>query len=204
MYDIATDAWTTRPVPGTVFIQSYVDPIVIDNKIMYIDAVNSEMGAANEASKIMIYDTKTDTWSKSIGNALERPIAAVITSGVYAPQKIYALNSDNIQTYDFESNTWTKAISTPTNRLSCGAALVDDILYIIGGATYNGTWYLSGLTPVELTATNEQYVPIGYLNALPHVTTQSLVVAILGITIVTVTTGVVFYFKKEKSWNDKI
>ncbi|MDR2708019.1 MAG: hypothetical protein LBB87_04675 [Nitrososphaerota archaeon] len=48
----------------------------------------------------------------------------------------------------------------PSSRQNFGVAVVDDILYAIGGASIRGT-------PLAL---NEQYIPIGYFDAIQHST----------------------------------
>jgi hypothetical protein len=208
VYDILEDMWITKTdsipsVPELCRIPSYVDPVVVDEKIMYVDAIQF-MG---ETQKIMTYDPKNDAWNIESGDALlggsSRGGGAVITSGIYAPQKIYAINLDHMAVYDLVDNTWTFA-AIPTPRLSFGVAMVDDILYIIGGTTsediYN--WYSYG----KAIAINDQYIPNGYDNSntsesaktevIDH--SKNLITVMLLLIIGIVTMGTLVYFQKKK------
>jgi hypothetical protein len=80
----------------------------------------------------------------------------VATTGVYAPQKIYVLGNDQILTYEHTTDTWSIAQTEPSNRHSFRVAIIDDIVYVIGGLDFDH----------NVVSTNEQYVPIGY-NATP-------------------------------------
>jgi hypothetical protein len=112
-----------------------------------------------------------------------------------------------------------------TPRAGFGTAIVDDVLYVIGGATKNDIydWY----TLAEIIATNEQYVPLGHKNAVPAskpsksitfppVTTEFInpatselsaisepaltyiIISVLAVTIVVIRTSLFFYFNKRK------
>lgn len=85
-----------------------------------------------------------------------------VTSGIYAPQRVYIFTSNFINkttstlVYDPTKDTWSVNEGMPTMRYSCGVAVVDDVLYIIGGSI-----------PGQPLSTNEQYVPLGYQGTLP-------------------------------------
>jgi hypothetical protein len=87
--------------------------------------------------------------------------AVAATSGVYAPKRIYVLGGSDFQylpynyVYDPITDTWNNATQMPYPRSSFGVAIVDDVLYAIGG---NGR--TNGVIPVDLT---EKYVPISYV-----------------------------------------
>jgi hypothetical protein len=91
----------------------------------------------------------------------------------------------------------------PTNRASFGVAVVDDLLYIIGGYTpfpYSGSF--TGYVPGVPLGINEQYVPIGYQDALLSGTGFSLsnitIAVVALILIVGIAGGLVLYFNKKK------
>jgi hypothetical protein len=72
-----------------------------------------------------------------------------------APKRIYVIGGYNDirgqgftlnQVYDPETDTWTMGAQMPTSRYGLGVAVVNDILYAIGGGD----------------AENERYTPIGY------------------------------------------
>ena len=84
--------------------------------------------------------------------------AAVATSGVYAQKRIYVIggkqNLDAVkfnQIYDPETNTWNIGTSMPTARYGLGVAIMDDVLYAIGGR--------EGWIGAPISAANEQYIP---------------------------------------------
>jgi hypothetical protein len=97
----------------------------------------------------------------------------------------------------------------PTARTDFGAAVVDDLLYVVGG-------WCDG----EVSSLNEQYVPIGYgslstppepsyslITSEPEPSAPSLayfIVAALAITIGLVVVSLVFYFKKRNRTCDAV
>ncbi|MDR2700341.1 MAG: hypothetical protein LBC12_06005 [Nitrososphaerota archaeon] len=144
--------------------------------------------------------------------------AAGATSGLYAPQKVYfimftsdffyeftssnmpALQSMTLyntttimynRVYDPISGVWL-TMDVPTIREGFGVAVVDDLLYVIGG-------WCGG----EISSLNEQYVPIGYHGtlssntkfSLTNKTTVAVVILILTIGIIG---GLFFYLKERK------
>ena len=65
--------------------------------------------------------------------------AAVVTSGVYAPVRIYVLGetwnlwagepANSVRVYNPETDGWTFGADVPTSRLCFGVAVVDDRIY---------------------------------------------------------------------------
>lgn len=85
-------------------------------------------------------------------------MGAGATAGVNVPKRIYVVGgyavneySNVTYVYDPERNVWSTATPMPTTRVYLGVAVVDDVLYAIGG--YDGTNFLD---------INEQYTPAGY------------------------------------------
>lgn len=150
VYDPSTDTWSTEtPLPTAVY---YYASAVVDNKIYLI--------GASDLTLNQIYDTEKDSWSTGAPvHYLSTRGTGVATTGEYAPKRIYVIGggsaipiSDNL-IYDPESDVWNNCTRMPTARDRLAVAVVDDILYAIGGA--NG--WMSGFH-----ATNEQYTPVGY------------------------------------------
>jgi len=163
VYDPATNSWTTKePMPYPVV--GYASAVV--NSKIYVIGGQNEFHDPDDplnTNHNQIYDPETDTWS--LGASLPTVVwnaAAGATTGVKAPKRIYviggtpdrSIQGTNItQVYDPENGVWTFGASMPTARAWLAVAVVDDVLYAIGGSP--------GLMLSFLTV-NEQYTPIGY------------------------------------------
>jgi hypothetical protein len=82
-----------------------------------------------------------------------------------APARIYYIGgysvgkfTGQVQGYNSENNSWNIAEAMPTSRAYLGVAVVNDVLYAIGG--FDGTNWLN---------VNEQYKPVGYGTVAPKV-----------------------------------
>jgi hypothetical protein len=170
-YDPENDSWATKtrmPQPYPKYDSPAVSAVV-DNKIVVtfkFSTFDSSTGFTLYEQKMVIYDTETDSWSGGTsGTTVVYGGAAVATAGVKAPQKVYVLGlaygqspslSTN-QVYDLMADAWETATAMNARRKDFGVAVVDDVLYAIGG--YVSTSQYGMVTPV---AVNEQYTPMGY------------------------------------------
>jgi len=188
VYDPATDSWTTKtPAPNAlIFGFDKAASAVINNKIYIIGGISQDQ----DYDLNQIYDTETDKWRSGAS-----PItsvdggAAAATTGVLAPKRIYVLgNSANfrqgeeqnfVRVYDTETDSWTFGADVTTRRYNFGVAVVNDMLYAIGGHTYN--FPLGNYAPL---AVNEQYTPIGYIPEFPSWTPILIFMVILATTVV--------------------
>jgi hypothetical protein len=154
IYDPATDTWTTKtPIPTGV--QSYASSVV-DNKIYIItDSLNQ------------IYDPQTDTWRNGASppSSVDKP-AAGVTAGDTATKRVFVmggqqgLDAVNLnQVYDPETDTWVAGLWLPTARFGLGVAVVNDMLYAIGGHT--------GWFGTPISAANERYTPADFVPEFP-------------------------------------
>jgi hypothetical protein len=181
VYDPLTDTWETKaPIPIRV---SFYASAVVDNKIYVIGGYT---GYQNNNFN-QIYDPETNTWSKG-ASLLFSPLVgsrAAATSGAWAPKKIDVIGtsppygitdqppSKNVmfvnhvpnQIYDPEKDAWSNGTAMPTARISFGFAVVDDMLYAIGGT--NGI-----ILPYPLEE-NQQYTPYEYGTISPVVSVVS-------------------------------
>jgi N-acetylneuraminic acid mutarotase len=196
VYDPSTDSWTTKapiPTPSGDYASA-----VVDNRIYVI------AGGGSPSSRNQIYDTETNTWTT--GKSLPTAIcfaAAAATSGVAAPKRIYvigggtrfSLSTGLVQVYDPEGDTWKMGTSMPTPRFGLAVAVVNDLLYAIGGSLSPG-----------MTGINEQYTPFGYEtvpppDANPPFPTTWIAAAIVVIAAVGAT--LLVYFAKVKKTTGK-
>jgi len=184
VYDPETDSWTTAtplPVEPGPYQDEVSASVVIDDKIHV-------MGLAGDGNFHQIYDPETDSWNS--GTISVPPYAAAAaTSGVMAPKRIYVFGINTLSwsldlpqfitaVYNPENYSRTDFTSMPTGRIQVGVAVVNDIIYVIGG---NVPVFANH---VAASNVNEQYTPIGYIPEFPSWTilplflTATLVVAI--------------------------
>ncbi len=150
VYDIATDIWTARtamPLSDPAYIGKST---VVDDKIYVLGG-----------NQTQIYDTESDAWSFGAASPIKVSDPGVCaTTGVMAPKRIYVfggatgfLNYTNVtQVYDPKTDTWTFGASMLTPRAGLMTAVVNDLVYAIGGERYWG----------RTETVNEQYTPFGY------------------------------------------
>ena len=205
MYDPQVDLWTKKSnLPADSLVGSdSIASAVVDNTIIVTSKLN-----------IIIYDYNTDTWSKGTKPPCEfsQGISGT-TTGVCAPKRIYTIGTittkeewweygreDQISPgyvnsmvpimmiYDPANHTWSN-VNIVMNRVDFGVAVIDDILYVIGGymvllgetsVTVDVKEFVAGVTywgeyrtvHKQLVAQesvvgnpcswNWQYVPVGY------------------------------------------
>jgi len=140
VYDPATDSWVTmEPMPN---LQEEFASTVVDDKIFII------------SDKIQIFNPKSNQWT--LGTPPPKPMfqgAAGATTGSMAPKRIYFIGGGSAnQIYNPNDDSWSKGASLSTPRNNLAVAVLNDIIYAIGG------WHIDSGT----LAINEQYTPIGY------------------------------------------
>jgi len=162
VYDPAMDTWITKSSPETASPWG-ITSAVFDNKIYVIGS-----------SHLQIYDTEVDTWSygTSPPSSVSSACSAAAATGVLAPEQIYVIGvplvlspGDPIysnQAYDPEEDNWAAAADLPSRRFNFGVSVIDDTFYVIGGHTYDQPGFFAP------SATNEQYIPIGYIPEFPE------------------------------------
>jgi N-acetylneuraminic acid mutarotase len=165
VYDPETDAWTTKPPLST---DMFGHAVVYNGKIYVI------------WGQTRIYDPATG----EVNFGAPEPIALPSTSGgdkigattgFMAPKRMYVFSGGyNNQVYDPEADTWTAGSTMPTPRGDFAVAVVDDLIYVIGGITisYEGRPLGAGGT-VTYYATVEQYTPFGYGTVPPEIAVVS-------------------------------
>jgi N-acetylneuraminic acid mutarotase len=165
VYNPAEDSWTTNAsMPFPVFGCSSA---VLNDKI-YVIGGSSHLQLGPEldtTASNQVYDPENDTWTTQTHLPLAESYgAAAATTGVTAPKRIYFVGGSNETTYnpvpyayDSASDNWRAGASIPTPRIYLGLAVVDDVLYAIGG--FDGENWLN---------VTEQYTPLGYGSVPPN------------------------------------
>jgi hypothetical protein len=149
VYDIAADTWSTKSVKA-YFPRGFSGyaSVVLDNRIYFIGSNNTQ-----------IYDPATEKWSYGAPIPWYLGGSAAATTGVFAPKRIYVMGGGGVLSYaynyvyDPETDVWNRAADMPTARGDVGIAVVDDVLYAIGG---DSAWYFG------VFGANEQYTPFEY------------------------------------------
>ena len=164
VYDPATDSWTEKtPFPGKVSDAWWIPPVS--------SAVGDQIFVTGEfrtGQRLFIYDTLNDSWSEIAHGAFEAGIGVGATIGVRAPVRVYVLGLTNWgydqvnQAYDPDTDNWTTATPNPIDQRNFGCAVLNDVLYVIGG-------YVDSET---VTDANQAYLPIGF-SPLPEISVVS-------------------------------
>jgi N-acetylneuraminic acid mutarotase len=169
VYDPTTDSWTTKAAMPTG-VYAYASAVV-DDKIYFIGGSGPDPPNLNQ-----VYDPATDTWS--LGKPIPTPVISAVagaTSGEWAPKRIYVIGgrinyglhgTSLNQVYNPENDSWTVGASMPTARWQLHVAVLNDLIYVMGGLPF---FNLSGIWCPE----NEQYTPIGYGTVPPAVAVVS-------------------------------
>jgi hypothetical protein len=209
MYDPNSDSWTKKSQIPYIDSRNSIVSVTVDDKILVFYVIKSDYSGGDQNNvAVRVYDVKMDKWSEGKTQEVDMGdgMVAVATSGVYAPKRVYFLGAgaDNTVVYNPATEAWSTTEAMCTPRFSFGAAIAEDILYVIGGN--------KPYTVMEFLATNEQYVPIGYHTDPSPVTSEpsepfnhslsyDAAMVLVVLTIGIVTAGLLFYFKKRKPIN---
>jgi N-acetylneuraminic acid mutarotase len=165
VYDPANDSWTIEtPIPTAVY--GYASAM-INGKIYIIGGSKAAtQGSSTYINSNQVYDTQTDKWSLCANlPAVAAYGVAATTENYMAPSRLYFIGgyfydsfSAQTQVYNPSNNSWSNGAPMPTPRAHLGVAVVNDVLFAIGG--FDGKNWLD---------TNEQYKPVGYGTVPPKV-----------------------------------
>ena len=154
-YDPATNSWTTKASMPTR--RDGFGVAVVNNIIYAIGGCGVNCPPVNENVN-EAYDPSTDTWTTKAPMPTRRAdlAAAVVNNIIYAIGGFTTfpdlLNPQVIpvnEAYDPSTDTWTTKAPMPTPRAAFAAAVVNNIIYTIGGDS----------TSTNFLSTNEAYDP---------------------------------------------
>jgi N-acetylneuraminic acid mutarotase len=207
VYSPEADSWTAKAsMPNAS--ANYVSA-VLDDRIYVMGGESNEARSLNQ-----VYAVKTDSWSYAAPvpeNIWLNVAAAAATTGVNAFKQIYVIGgyyglTDTSKPYDFTSqlynpmtDSWSFATYMPVEDHHFSVAVVDDMLYVVGGSSLNNT------VPY---AYNLRYTPIGYgtpdtstpfPSSKPQLTEPfpTVLVVAASVGIIAAVAGLLVYFKKR-------
>jgi hypothetical protein len=141
-YDPTTDSWTyVAALPSP---RAGGSAVVLDGKIHLIGGGNYQGPAWDNLENHLVYDPKADAWSSLASMPSTRFTPALVSDT--AAGKIYAVggwdasnqNPTGInEAYDSATNTWATKLPMPTPRGDVGVALLNGLIYVVGGSTVN-------------------------------------------------------------------
>jgi hypothetical protein len=117
-----------------------------------------------------IYNPQNNTWS--LGAAPPHPAKGLeeeeggdyvgaATTGVMAPERIYAIGSSYTQVYNPVTNSWSLGEAISPSRDGFAVVNMNDTMYVMGGSTITGDLNADVATETEFSLT-QQYTPDGY------------------------------------------
>ena len=164
VYYPVNDSWSTAASMPTG-MKGYASAVLNDK--IYVLGGSRQAGSQGNSitDAVQMFDPQTGTWSQSpkLQN-VDSYGAAAATVGFMAPARIYCAGgfswelTNNMEVYFPENHSWSFAEPMHTPRAYLGLAVVNDVLYAIGGS--DGTSWLG---------TNEQYLPVGYGTVPPKI-----------------------------------
>ena len=162
-YDPATDRWSAiAPMPTS---RIEFATTVHENKI-YIIGGKKTRGDAS-LNNVEVYDPATNSWSSkaSMPTTRDSMQANVVNGRIYVisgevsliEAHSGAVFSDATEVYDPETDTWASAAPIPNHVAGYASAVLDNKIYIIGGATEGPPvgWHAVNTTQIYDPATNK-------------------------------------------------
>jgi len=141
-FNVATNSWSTRAPMPTARVD--LGAVAVNGRIYAIGGNNLDPChcPTNNLRVVEAYDPSTDTWSTLAPMPTTRAGLGVAAIG----DVIYAVGGYNwlsplatpqfmnvVEAYDTRTNTWSSKAPLPTAQISMGLAVVNGILYSVGG-----------------------------------------------------------------------
>lgn len=166
VYDPVNNTWSSAS-PITLAVYGYAST-VIDGKIHIVGGSRNpaSSGSSSFVASHQVYDPQTNNWTTASNLPSYAAYgAAASTTGFMAPSRLFfiggyfstAFTGAN-QMYNPQNDSWNSEKVMPTPRAYLGLAVVNDVLFAIGG--FDGKNWLN---------TVERYTPVGYGTVPPQV-----------------------------------
>jgi adhesin/invasin len=134
-YDPATDTWTTKaPMPTPRLLLGAAEA----GGIIY--AIGGSSDAAFWMATVEAYDPASDTWTPRaplptprFGLGVAAIAGRVYALGGYTPLDNYANLTPILEAYDPATNRWTSKPEMLEGRVYMGTAVLQGLLYVVGG-----------------------------------------------------------------------
>jgi len=138
VYDPVADNWEYRtPIPYDGFSWGHAAAVVNDQ----IYVIGGESGVVTNGQldpKVLRYDPEADIWAKPLAQI---PINHSVLAADAILGKIYVVGTGaHLQIYDPASDRWTQGASLPVPVFAPGISVVNDELYVLGGAVDGSDW----------------------------------------------------------------
>lgn len=162
-YDPATNKWTTK-APAGVSAHGSDAPSGVVNGILYV--AGGDVFNVGRVANVDAYDPTTNTWTTRAPMTIARADAAsAVVNGILyvVGGRAYSHNTpiDDVEAYDPATNVWRtiprmypSGGEVPYSRYGARAAVVNGILYVVGGVSkdiYGGYQILTGVQSYDPT-----------------------------------------------------
>jgi N-acetylneuraminic acid mutarotase len=158
-YNPATDTWAEKALMARPRLRAASGVV---NGIYYLAGGNVGVGPVNTLKMLEAYDPKTNSWTTKTPMPTARLLAgAAVVDGrlyVFGGYKGFGVvnpESNTVEAYNPFTDTWGTKTPMPTARSGSAVAVVDGLVYVIGGATNSD----SGPDGEVPTTTTECYDP---------------------------------------------
>ncbi len=168
-YDPSTNTWTVK----NPMITERVAPTagVVDNKIYVIGGSDETVIIETVISTVEEYHTITESWTAKSGMPTARatPVSGVVDGKIYVISGRTGFETDDhqlpktnvVEMYDPVTDTWAEKSPIPTARAHAYGAVVDGIIYVIGGERYEKGEIVEAYDPVSDTWSQKANLPDG-------------------------------------------